>query len=109
MMGWTSLISVWAELSSPAAASAADSALASKIGTQWKHALRHQIKKKICTDYKNLTRFGFIKTKTPNYIFAEEDEIKNKTEKVISHREKYTEMPLQLKKIEFRYNLAFGS
>jgi hypothetical protein len=47
--------------------------------------------------------------KTPCFIFAEEFEIVNKTDEVISHDEKYTEMPLQLKKVEFKYNLAFGS
>ncbi len=47
--------------------------------------------------------------KTPCYIFAEDFEIFNETKRFISHDTKYTEMPIELKKIEFKYNLAFGS
>jgi hypothetical protein len=60
-------------------------------------------------NYNNVLRFGFILAKTPSFIFAKKFEIVKKTNEFISYDEKYTEILLQLKKLEFKYNLSFGS
>ena len=60
-------------------------------------------------NFNNVLRFGFILAKTPCFIFVKKFEIVKKTNEFISYDDKYTEILLQLKKLEFKYNLAFGS